>query len=158
MFLSQDNHIRALVLALVSPYFSHTERCHAQRVLGTYEQLAGVKRAKGKLRKWGGAEAEVVENAPLRLWERYLGALSVLCLSIYIADWYRPYTDSTNARGKNRWGTNRLMRIGCSLRLWRSPRGAGWWGREAEVIGMYATTLCLLPAFLYCFCSFLIFF
>ena len=48
--LSQDNHLRALVLAFVSPYFSHTETDHAQ--------LVGVKWTKCKLRKWGGAEAK----------------------------------------------------------------------------------------------------
>ena len=42
-------------------------------MLGTCEQLAaGMKRATGELKKWGGAEAEVeaaaMENAPLRLW------------------------------------------------------------------------------------------
>ncbi|KIM82134.1 hypothetical protein PILCRDRAFT_469683 [Piloderma croceum F 1598] len=87
--LSQDNHLRALLLALISAYYFHTEIEHALGMLGTCEQLAaglgagagGGKRGGGKENqgrdgmggKGGGGDA--VGNAPLRLWvgERFLG-------------------------------------------------------------------------------------
>jgi hypothetical protein len=80
-------------------------------MLGTCEQLAaglgaaGVKRAKGELKK-GEAEKEnetaAVGNAPLRLWvgERYLGVLSSF-LSIYITDWYRSHAELYKRMGKD---------------------------------------------------------
>ncbi|KAF8079396.1 hypothetical protein FPV67DRAFT_1664028 [Lyophyllum atratum] len=74
---AQDNHLRALVLALISAHYLHTAREHAMTMLGTCGQLAAglgaVKKAE-PLGKDGGGKAgngktEVgVGNAPLRLW------------------------------------------------------------------------------------------
>ncbi|GLB43801.1 hypothetical protein LshimejAT787_1403130 [Lyophyllum shimeji] len=57
---AQDNHLRALVLALVAAHYLHTAREHAMAVLGTCGQLAA---GLGAVRAGAG-----VGNAPLRLW------------------------------------------------------------------------------------------
>ena len=87
------------------------------QVAGGGARGGGDEAGEGELK---GREVEAeVGNATLRLWvgERYLGALSVLCFSIYITDWHRPHTDSINAWAKNRGRRNGLLRVGCSLRL-----------------------------------------
>ena len=79
--LSQDNHLRALILALISSHYFHTASDQAQGMLGTCEQFAAglgagsVKREGGKGKEGAG---DAVGNAPLRLWvgERFLGMLS----------------------------------------------------------------------------------
>jgi hypothetical protein len=89
---SQDNHLRALLLALISAHYFHTEVEHALGILGTCEQFAaglgageraGGRRGggKGKENQGGGdvgmgdAGGDAVGNAPLRLWVggRFLG-------------------------------------------------------------------------------------
>jgi hypothetical protein len=60
----QDNHMRALVLALISAHYVHTAGGHAREILKTCEQLAaglGASRGEG--------------NVGLRLWigERLVG-------------------------------------------------------------------------------------
>ncbi|KAF8059472.1 hypothetical protein FPV67DRAFT_1633690 [Lyophyllum atratum] len=73
---AQDNHLRALVLALISAHYLHTAREHAVTMLGTCGQLAAglgaAKKAEPLGNGGGGAgngKAEVgVGNAPLRLW------------------------------------------------------------------------------------------
>ncbi|KAI0776328.1 hypothetical protein BD413DRAFT_470228 [Trametes elegans] len=75
---AQDNHLRALVLALVAAHYLHTAGDHARTMLQTCEQLAaglGAPAVKGT-----GAASQVsrgtvaVGNAPLGLWvgERFL--------------------------------------------------------------------------------------
>ncbi|KAG6816701.1 hypothetical protein H0H87_003676 [Tephrocybe sp. NHM501043] len=69
---AQDNHLRALVLALSASHYLHTARDHALTMLGTCQQLAaglgalpkGVKGEKAKQEQapWNGG------NAPLSLW------------------------------------------------------------------------------------------
>lgn len=85
--LSQDNHLRALILALISSHYFHTAGEQAQTILGTCEQLAAglgaasIKRRKeanGEMTKANeNGERDKVGNAPLRLWvgERFLGAI-----------------------------------------------------------------------------------
>ncbi|KAF7331392.1 hypothetical protein MKEN_00017200 [Mycena kentingensis (nom. inval.)] len=67
----QDNHLRALILGLISAHYLHTAGDQAGKMLATCEQLAlGLgapsKKDKGKL--------DTAGNAPLRLWvgERFL--------------------------------------------------------------------------------------
>jgi len=79
---AEDNHLRALVLALVAAQYTCTAREHAASMLVTCEQLAagmgaGDKKALGKENVQQGQErgSGEVGNAPLRLWvgERFLG-------------------------------------------------------------------------------------
>ena len=87
---AQDNHLRALTLALVSAHYLHTAEGHARDMLNTCEQLAAGLGAGGKSERSGSQtgkrrridtdeddtiEAEGVGNAPLRLWvgERVYG-------------------------------------------------------------------------------------
>lgn len=67
---AQDNHLRALVLALIAAHYVHTAPGQAGEMLGTCEQLAA------GLGAGAGTGADAVGNAPLRLWvgERFLGA------------------------------------------------------------------------------------
>ena len=61
---AQDNHMRALVLALISAHYVHTAGGHAREILKTCEQLAaGLGASKGE------------GNVALRLWvgERLVG-------------------------------------------------------------------------------------
>ncbi|RDB22401.1 hypothetical protein Hypma_010501 [Hypsizygus marmoreus] len=81
---AQDNHLRALVLALSASHYLHTAREHAGTMLSTCEQLAaglGAVERKGnagmgdKGDKGSGKEkGEPLGNVPLRLWvgERFL--------------------------------------------------------------------------------------
>ena len=83
---SLDNHLRALVLALISAHYLHTSGDHARTMLQTCEQLAAglgapaIKAApvpaNGKAQAQGSPGPVVVGNAPLGLWvgERFLGA------------------------------------------------------------------------------------
>ncbi len=80
---AQDNHLRALVLALVAAHYLHTAGDHARTMLQTCEQLAaglGAPPVKGTTttsKNGEGAMPIVVGNAPLGLWvgERFLGEL-----------------------------------------------------------------------------------
>ncbi|KAG5635603.1 hypothetical protein H0H81_010657 [Sphagnurus paluster] len=75
---AQDNHLRALVLALVAAHYQHTAREHALAVLGTCAQLAAGlgAPAKGSSASAGGAPGNAKEgkgkdaagNVQLRLW------------------------------------------------------------------------------------------
>lgn len=69
---SQDNHLRALILALIAAHYLHTAGEQAQKMLATCEQLAAGLGAPGKK---GKDRVDTVGNAPLRLWagERFLG-------------------------------------------------------------------------------------
>ncbi|KAJ7618530.1 hypothetical protein FB45DRAFT_931858 [Roridomyces roridus] len=67
----QDNHLRALILALIAAHYMHTASGEAKKMLSTCEQLAAglgapEKKAKGHFDTSG--------NVPLRLWtgERFL--------------------------------------------------------------------------------------
>lgn len=68
--LSQDNHLRALVIALTSAHYVHTASGHAGMMLDTARQLAagmGALSSKSKNTGSGGA-GEALGNAPLGLW------------------------------------------------------------------------------------------
>ncbi|KAJ7683529.1 hypothetical protein B0H17DRAFT_31447 [Mycena rosella] len=67
----QDNHLRALILALIAGHYLHTAGEQAQKMLATCEQLAAGLGAPGKK---GKERIDTVGNAPLRLWagERFL--------------------------------------------------------------------------------------
>ncbi|KAJ7499880.1 hypothetical protein FB451DRAFT_1014303 [Mycena latifolia] len=67
----QDNHLRALILALIAAHYLHTAGEQAQKMLATCEQLAAGLGAPGKK---GKERVDTVGNAPLRLWvgERFL--------------------------------------------------------------------------------------
>ncbi|KAJ7342640.1 hypothetical protein DFH08DRAFT_783042 [Mycena albidolilacea] len=67
----QDNHLRALILALIASHYLHTAGDQAQKMLATCEQLAAGLGAPGKK---GKELVDAVGNAPLRLWagERFL--------------------------------------------------------------------------------------
>ncbi|KAJ7775702.1 hypothetical protein DFH07DRAFT_984776 [Mycena maculata] len=67
----QDNHLRALILAMIAAHYLHTAGEQAQLMLATCEQLAAGLGAPGKK---GKDRVETVGNAPLRLWagERFL--------------------------------------------------------------------------------------
>ncbi|KAF9040454.1 hypothetical protein BDZ89DRAFT_347994 [Hymenopellis radicata] len=71
---STDNHLRCLVLALISSHFMHTATDYAMKMLGTCEQIAsglGAGAVKGAKNTHG---ADTVGNIPLRIWtaERFL--------------------------------------------------------------------------------------
>ncbi|KAI0370118.1 hypothetical protein BV20DRAFT_944899 [Pilatotrama ljubarskyi] len=73
---AQDNHLRALVLALIAAHYLHTAGDHARTMLQTCEQLAaglGAPPTKGASQGAKGTPI-VVGNAPLGLWvgERFL--------------------------------------------------------------------------------------
>ncbi|KAF7324307.1 hypothetical protein MVEN_02649600 [Mycena venus] len=61
----QDNHLRALILALIAAHYLHTAGDQAQKMLATCEQLAAGLGAPGKK---GKERVDAVGNAPLRLW------------------------------------------------------------------------------------------
>ncbi|KAJ7740570.1 hypothetical protein B0H16DRAFT_1324320 [Mycena metata] len=69
---TQDNHLRALILALIAAHYLHTAGDQAQKMLATCEQLAAGLGAPGK--KASKERVDTVGNAPLRLWvgERFL--------------------------------------------------------------------------------------
>ncbi|OSD01133.1 hypothetical protein PYCCODRAFT_1468829 [Trametes coccinea BRFM310] len=78
---AQDNHLRALVLALIAAHYLHTAGDHARTMLQTCEQLAaglGAPLAKDATAAPGSQDAKgtavPVGNAPLGLWvgERFL--------------------------------------------------------------------------------------
>ncbi|KAI0696886.1 hypothetical protein C8T65DRAFT_615130 [Cerioporus squamosus] len=77
---AQDNHLRALVLALIAAHYLHTAGDHARTMLQTCEQLAaglGAPPMKGATAPGENGKAAtpiVVGNAPLGLWvgERFL--------------------------------------------------------------------------------------
>ena len=84
---SLDNHLRALILALVSAHYLHTAGDHARSMLQTCEQLAAglgapaTKGAPSAVSVDGGKgypAPVVVGNAPLGLWvgERFMGTCS----------------------------------------------------------------------------------
>jgi hypothetical protein len=90
---AQDNHLRALILALIAAQYVHTSAEHAETILITAEQLAAGIGSQPKLtgtlsqekaidqKKASPTETSiVVGNAHLRLWigERSLGLLSIL--------------------------------------------------------------------------------
>lgn len=78
---AQDNHLRALVLALIAAHYIHTAPQHAQGVLEACEQLAAGLGAEEKVVALKGEKPKSQEqsvkvgNAALRLWigERFLG-------------------------------------------------------------------------------------
>ena len=86
---AQDNHLRALVLALIAAHYLHTAGDHARTMLQTCEQLAaGLGAPSTKDATTTGANGKstqpiVVGNAPLGLWvgERFLGECSDLSVS-----------------------------------------------------------------------------
>ncbi|KAI0674000.1 hypothetical protein C8Q78DRAFT_1076945 [Trametes maxima] len=75
---AQDNHLRALVLALIAAHYLHTAGDHARTMLQTCEQLAaglGAPPSKGQTTSQGAKSVPVaVGNALLGLWvgERFL--------------------------------------------------------------------------------------
>ncbi|KAH7924786.1 hypothetical protein BV22DRAFT_1034747 [Leucogyrophana mollusca] len=75
---AQDNHLRALLLALISTHYLHTAPDHAQTTLVACEQLAAglgaVVKAEDGAQGAGKGHIDAVGNAPLRLWvgERFL--------------------------------------------------------------------------------------
>ena len=73
---ARDNHLRALILALIASHYFHTAGDHALEMLQTCEQLAAGLGAPADKSKPDAAVA--VGNAPLGLWvgERFLGMLS----------------------------------------------------------------------------------
>ena len=84
---STDNHLRALVLALIAAHYLHTAGEHARTMLQTCEQLAaglGAPATKGAASAAGADGGKgyltpvVVGNAPLGLWagERFMGTCS----------------------------------------------------------------------------------
>src|SRR6266540_2310064 len=84
---SQDNHLRALVLALIAAQYVHTSAGHAETMLSTADQLASGLGARPKLLpissrspgKVAAGSNDGVGNAPLRLWigERSLGSPNI---------------------------------------------------------------------------------
>lgn len=70
---SQDNHLRAVILALISAHYFHTAGDHALTMLQTCEQLAAGLGAPPTKGATGPASASV-GNAPLGLWvgEKFL--------------------------------------------------------------------------------------
>ncbi|KAI0640309.1 hypothetical protein C8Q77DRAFT_1085911 [Trametes polyzona] len=75
---AQDNHLRALILALIAAHYLHTAGDHARTMLQTCEQLAaglGAPPSKGAApSQTSKATPAAVGNAPLGLWvgERFL--------------------------------------------------------------------------------------
>ncbi|KAH7914523.1 hypothetical protein BJ138DRAFT_1143607 [Hygrophoropsis aurantiaca] len=71
---AQDNHLRALLLALISTHYLHTAPDHAQTTLIACEQLAAGLGAVVKVEDGAQPLNDAVGNAPLRLWvgERFL--------------------------------------------------------------------------------------
>ena len=83
-------------------------------MLGTSEQLVGVKWVKGKLKKGGGGSSRdggdcgrkcTVEDLG---WGAVFGCVICPLFSIYITDWYCPHTDSINAWVENHRCKDRL--------------------------------------------------
>ena len=80
---AKDNHLRALILALIASHYFHTAGDHALEMLQTCEQLAaglGAPADKSKPDAKDATTAAVaVGNAPLGLWvgERFLGMLGL---------------------------------------------------------------------------------
>lgn len=87
---AQDNHLRALILALISAHYFHVSADHARTMLVTCDQLAaglGATSTKSKTVAEGDGrrdqadgskgDASDVGNAPLRLWvgEKFVGTL-----------------------------------------------------------------------------------
>ena len=78
---AQDNHLRAVVLALLASQYFHTAGDHAMSILKTSEQLAaglGAPPIKG-------ANDMCAGNAPLRLWigERMLGEITIMIMILF---------------------------------------------------------------------------
>lgn len=75
---AQDNHLRAIVLALVASYYFHTAGDQAEQMLKTCRQLAAGLGG-GTHAGPGAADGEHVGNAPLGLWvgERFVGMYPV---------------------------------------------------------------------------------
>lgn len=77
-----DNHLRALVLAVIGAQYVYTAPAHAMEVLAVCETLGAGMGANPKKTQEGGSSSDEVPNkdgvgnAPLRLWvgERFLGA------------------------------------------------------------------------------------
>jgi len=74
---SQDNHLRALVLALIASQYFYTAGDHAQQMLQTCEQLAaglGAPPVTNSLKEGTTTTTTVSGNVPLGLWvgERFL--------------------------------------------------------------------------------------
>ena len=87
---AQDNHLRALVLALAAAQYVHTSTEHAETMLDTAEQLAtglGATPVHSKGKQIAGKNISVGSegNAHLRLWigERSLGLSNLLDFFIY---------------------------------------------------------------------------
>lgn len=84
---SQDNHLRALVLALIAAQYVYTSAEHAEAMLSTAEQLASGLGARLKAspvspqspKKVAAGSTAEIGNAPLRLWigERSLGSSNI---------------------------------------------------------------------------------
>ena len=84
---AQDNHLRALILALLSSYFVHTAPDHAIKMLEAAEVLGSGMGAKPKADKKDNASpaktddaraSDAIGNGPLRIWvgEKFLGKSS----------------------------------------------------------------------------------
>lgn len=77
---AKDNHLRALILALIASHYFHTAGDHALEMLQTCEQLAAGLGAPTDKSKHDSKDVAVpVGNAPLGLWvgERFLGMLTL---------------------------------------------------------------------------------
>lgn len=82
---SQDNHLRAVIIALTSAHYVHTASDHAKMMLDTARQLAagmGAPSVKYEVtqKQYKTQEAPELGNAPLGLWvgERFQGTSTML--------------------------------------------------------------------------------
>lgn len=84
---AQDNHLRALIIALTSAHYVHTASDHAKMMLDTARQLASGMGAPST--KSASSQSEAVGNAPLGLWvgEKFHGTMIPRCPSSGHADW-----------------------------------------------------------------------
>jgi len=94
--ISQDNHLRALVLSLIASHYLHTSNEHAKKMLETAENLAAGLGTQPKLSKVHASPTksaattvvavDTVGNAHLRLWigERFLGMLILFLLLTFL--------------------------------------------------------------------------
>ena len=107
---AQDNHLRALVLALIAAHYLHTAGDHARNMLQTCEQLAaglGAPPVKGATTGGENGKAAapvVVGNAPLGLWvgERFLGehVYPLSCSLVFISSAQNCSSASAKTQGR----------------------------------------------------------
>ena len=132
---SGDNHLQALILALVAAQYTCTAREHVGNMLGTCEQLAAGLGAGDKKQKDKGEEKEngrigeerrQVGNAQLRLWvgEQFLGLCSFV-------DFYFGFDSDWGCVELHRWAGNTAKaesQARVNKRLREAVRGVERWG------------------------------